>query len=182
MSIQGIAREFSLAGARAAAVSVLLILAMLPLSTQAQAQATDDHAAVAAVLDDFHAAAAEADAARYLGHFAEGGVFLGTDDWERWPLPVFRDYVAERFASGGWAYTPATREIAFAADVAWFDEIVVSERWGRFRGTGVLRREQGGWKIAHYALSFLVPNERWEEVARSAQQGFEARKAVPERP
>ena len=38
------------------------------------------------------------------------------------------------------------------------------ETHGRFRGTGVLVRQGGQWKIAHYALSFLVLNENWEEV------------------
>ena len=32
------------------------------------------------------------------------------------------------------------------------------------RGTGVLTRQGGKWEIAHYALSFLILNENWDEV------------------
>lgn len=161
------------AAAHAAALLALLLLAASAAHTLAAAPA---RAAVAAVLDDFHAAAAAGDAARYLDHFAPAGVFLGTDDWERWPLPAFRDYVAGRFRDGGWTYLPRSRDIVVHGDLAWFDEIVESPRWGRFRGTGVLRRIDGDWKIAHYALAFLVPNERWEEVAASAREGFAQRR------
>jgi len=150
----------------------LLLLASPAFPASAQETARE---AVSAVLDDFHAAAADADAKRYLEHFTPEGVFLGTDDWERWPLPQFREYVTERFRSGGWTYLPVSRDTTLAGDTAWFDEIVASPRWGRFRGTGVLRRIDGQWKIAHYALSFLVPNERWESISASAQEGFAER-------
>ncbi|MFT7287264.1 MAG: hypothetical protein ACI87W_001377 [Halieaceae bacterium] len=135
-------------------------------------------AAVGRVLDSFHAAAAAADGERYLGHFAPGGVFMGTDDWERWPLPAFTDYVKERFAGGtGWVYKAVERNVRLSSDgkLAWFDEITESQRWGRFRGTGVLLREGDEWKIAHYAMSFLVPNERWEAISALAVEGFTER-------
>src|SRR5271170_7515795 len=37
-----------------------------------------------AVLDDWHQAAAVSDEARYFGHFAPNGVYMGTDPTERW--------------------------------------------------------------------------------------------------
>ncbi|MEM6707207.1 MAG: nuclear transport factor 2 family protein [Pseudomonadota bacterium] len=128
---------------------------------------------VDSVIDGFHAAAAAGDKDRYLGAMTESGVFLGTDEWERWPRqPDFEAYVGERFKEGGgWSYTPEERTVAFSANgrVAWFDEVVVHERYGRFRGTGVLTRGVNGWKIAHYALSFLVPNEHWDQVTELIQ-------------
>jgi hypothetical protein len=33
-----------------------------------------------------------------------------------------------------------------------------------FRGSGVLERINGEWKISHYVLSVLVYNELWEDV------------------
>ena len=85
--------------------------------------------------------------------------------WERWPKhPDFSEYVAARFADGGWSYRSVERQVNIAGDVAWFDEIVFSESSGRFRGTGVLVKQDGSWKIAHYALSFLVFNENWQDV------------------
>lgn len=142
-----------------------------------------DRQAIHSMLDDFHQAAADADRERYLDHFAPGGVFMGTDDWERWPLGEFREYVAQRFEGGtGWTYRPAERRIAFAGDgdTAWFDEIAVSPRWGRFRGTGVVQRTARGWKIAHYSLTALVPNERFQEVSAITRAGFADRDAAPD--
>jgi hypothetical protein len=155
-----------------------VILLSAPAAGAEPADAEDSRRLIHALLDDFHRAAAEADRDRYLGHFAPDGVFMGTDDWERWPLPAFTDYVEQRFASGtGWRYVPEQRVIGLAADAntAWFDELVVSPRWGRFRGTGVLLRRDGEWKIAHYSLTALIPNERFEEVAKIAGEGFAAR-------
>jgi len=119
------------------------------------------------VLDNFHDAAAHADKDRYLGLMTDDAVFMGTDEWERWPKhPDFTDYVDGRFKNGGWSYKSVERQVRVAdsGDIAWFDEVVFSESNGRFRGTGVLTRQNGTWKIAHYAMSFLVLNENWEEV------------------
>lgn len=118
--------------------------------------------AVAAVLDDWHAAAAAADEERYFGHFASDGVFLGTDDSERWTVAAFRAYAHPRFSEGrGWTYVPRDRNVRFSSDgrVAWFDEKLDSESYGRVRGTGVLRRTDEGWKLVHYSLSFPIPND-----------------------
>lgn len=130
----------------------------------------EEEKAVIAVLDDFHDAAKNADKERYLGHFTEDGVFLGTDEWERWPLhPEFSEYVDMRFANGGWSYHSEKKNINFSKDgtVAWFDETSISNRTGgRFRGSGVLEKVNGTWKMAHYVLSYLVYNEIGSEVSK----------------
>lgn len=127
-----------------------------------------DEQAIGELIDSFHAAAAAADEERYLGYLTEDAVFMGTDEWERWPKhPDFAAYVAGRFEGGsGWTYESVDRQIRIAesGDVAWFDEVIQSESNGRFRGTGVVVRSGDQWKIAHYAMSFLVFNENWQEV------------------
>jgi len=155
------------------ALSVVFALFALP-------SVADDAAimAINSLLNDFHQAAADADRERYLSHFAADGVFMGTDDWERWPLDEFKVYVSERFAGGtGWDYVPQKRFITLAPNAAsaWFDEIVVSPRWGRFRGTGVLVKEGVAWKLAHYSLTALVPNQRFAEVSKITTAGFKER-------
>lgn len=153
---------------------------LLIATTVARADEASESAAIGVLLDDFHAAASEADKTRYLGYFAPEGVFMGTDDWERWPLSEFRGYVEERFKGGvGWHYVSEQRHLGFASDgnTAWFDEVMVSTRWGRFRGTGVLTKTDGAWKIAHYSLTALVPNESFEDVSKITTAGFEARSA-----
>lgn len=147
--------------------TLLLLGILLPLSAGAEHHG-DSVAAIASVIDDFHDAAAHGDKDRYLGHMTDDAVFMGTDEWERWPKePEFRDYVSSRFKDGsGWNYRSVERklQVADSADLAWFDEVVYSEKNGRFRGTGVLLLHDGEWKIAHYAMSFLVFNENWTEV------------------
>ncbi len=116
--------------------------------------------AIEVVIDDWHAAAAEADEERYLGHFTTDAVFLGTDASERWTLDEFTEYVREHFPRGGWAYTPHDRHVSLGADgkLAWFDEQLSNDGYGELRGTGVLRRQDGDWRIAHYSMTLTVPN------------------------
>jgi ketosteroid isomerase-like protein len=152
------------------------------LLTAGIALATEqDEEAIGSVLDDFHDAAAHGDRNRYLGHLTDDAVFMGTDEWERWPLhPDFANYVDGRFENGaGWNYRSVERNIRVAGsgDVAWFDEVIFSQANGRFRGTGVLLRQDGTWKIAQYAMSFLVFNENWQDVielTRRTRAGKEA--------
>lgn len=146
---------------------LLFILLLFPLIATGE-DTNADETAIAALIDGFHDAAAHGDKDRYLGYMTDDGVFLGTDEWERWPKhPDFVDYVGGRFKDGaGWNYRSVERQIriADAGDTAWFDEVVISDQNGRFRGTGVVSKQNGDWKIAHYAMSFLILNENWPEV------------------
>ena len=131
---------------------------------------TNDRAAVDHVLDDWHNAAAVADETRYFAHAAPDFVFLGTDSTERWDLASFRAFAHPYFAKGkAWTFTPRERHVDFApgGDVAWFDEKLDSASYGDTRGSGVLRRVNGEWKIAQYNLTIPIPNELAKEfVAR----------------
>jgi len=144
-----------------------LLILLLPV-VAASDESTAEISVIGNVIDAFHDAAANGDKERYLGQMTDNGVFLGTDEWERWPKqPEFIDYVGSRFKDGvGWNYRSVERQIQIAdsGDTAWFDEVLFSEQNGRFRGTGVLSKQDGNWKIAHYAMSFLILNENWPEV------------------
>lgn len=121
-----------------------------------------DTAAVSGVLDAFHRAASEADAERYFGLFAEDAVFLGTDATERWTRGDFEEYARPYFDAGqGWTYVPIERRVSLASGgaVAWFDELLENQGLGLTRGTGVLVREGGEWRVAQYNLTIPVPNE-----------------------
>ena len=147
----------------------LLVLFLVSSLVAATAQGQDSTlAAINDVLDGFHDAAAHGDKERYLAYMTDDAVFMGTDEWERWPKhPDFVAYVDGRFRDGqGWSYRSVDRNVRLSgfANVAWFDEVVFSETNGRFRGTGTLVLDDGNWKIAHYAMSFLIFNENWEEV------------------
>lgn len=127
----------------------------------------DTAAVVAETLDAWHQAASRADLDAYLGAFAPEGVFLGTDDGERWDVEQFRAFVEPYFSKGqGWTYEPASRHVQLSPDgeLAWVDEKLDNEHYGRVRGTAVLRWHQGAWKIVHYSLSFPVPNDKAKAV------------------
>jgi ketosteroid isomerase-like protein len=140
--------------------------------------------AVAAVLDDFHAAAAIADEERYFGHLAEDSVFLGTDATERWTKSEFLAFARPYFSQGrGWTFEPRDRHVDFAAGgtVAWFDELLDSVSYGECRGTGLLEKRADGWKILQYHLTIPVPNDLAKEIVARIREA--AREPVPlERP
>ncbi len=135
--------------------------------TPAMMDLSKEEREIARVLDDWHDAAAKADEGRYFGHFASNGVFLGTDATERWDVASFRAYAHPHFAKGkAWTMRAISRHIAFAegARIAWFDEGLETVNLGPARGSGVLVRENGAWRIAQYNLTITVPNERFKEV------------------
>ena len=158
------------------------ILTMLLVSIAALTWAVSDappttganpEEAIALVLDDWHAAAAAADEQRYFAHFTPRGVFLGTDATERWTVAEFREYAHPHFAAGrGWAYVPRDRHVMLSENglLAWIDEKLTNEKYGELRGTGVLRKIDGEWKVAHYSLTFTIPNERALEVVGVLQE------------
>ncbi|TGD73610.1 hypothetical protein E4634_11360 [Mangrovimicrobium sediminis] len=152
-----------------APLASLLLALLLALPASA-----DPEQAVAATLDAFHGAAAEADEERYLGLMTEQAVFLGTDGSERWQGEAFRSFVHDNFSRGrGWTYRPRERRVSVAADgdIAWFDEMLDNDSLGECRGSGVLVNTASGWKIAQYNLSVPVPNALVDSVVDSIRSG-----------
>lgn len=64
-----------------------------------------------------------------------------------------------------WDFTTIERNIFLSEydHLAWFDELL-DIQMGICRGSGVLVKENGNWKINHYVLSIAIPNDRVEEV------------------
>ena len=165
-------------------IRYLLFPMLLFSMTAAADNGESDLEMIGWVIDDFHDAAAHGDKDRYLDHLTGDAVFMGTDEWERWPKnPDFSDYVDGRFENGsGWNYKSVERTIRISklADIAWFDEVLFSEQNGRFRGTGVLTLQDDSWKIAHYAMSFLVLNENWNEVINLTRKTKDRLRSPPD--
>jgi len=130
-------------------------------------------AEVSAVLDRWHAAAAASEEALYFSHFTPDAVFLGTDATERWTRDEFRKWARPHFASHRtWSFRAISRHVSFSPDgnVAWFDENLQTGDLGPARGSGVLLREKGEWKIAHYDLSVPIPNPLMEEFRKRIEE------------
>ena len=114
------------------------------------------------ILDNLHKYASEANGEKYFQLFSDQAVFHGTDLNERWSIDEFKKYAQNRFDTGtGWTYKSLERNIFINSSntTAWFDEILINEKYGKFRGTGVLSKIDDMWKIDQYNLLFPIPND-----------------------
>jgi phosphohistidine phosphatase SixA/ketosteroid isomerase-like protein len=138
---------------------LVLWVGVLPTALRGEEDAA---AAIARTLDAFHEAAARADGERYFALLTSDAVFLGTDATERWTKPEFEAFARSYFEKGrGWSYRSTVRRVVVDASGrhATFDELLENEHYGTCRGSGCLRREGEGWRIALYDLSIPMPND-----------------------
>lgn len=118
------------------------------------------------VLENWHAAAANANFEEYFGSMTTDGIFIGTDATENWQNKEFREYAKPHFDNGkAWGFATLDRNIytSKTGETAWFDELLDTQM-GVCRGSGVLENQDGKWKIKHYVLSIAIPNENTSEI------------------
>ena len=149
--------------------AIMMALAVQTAPDPAQAE-------VAAVLDRLDAASKAADAEAYFALYTPDARFVGTDAGEHWTVEDLRAYATPYFNEGnGWSYPATARTITIAPIecrcIAWFEEELTNESYGRTRGSGVMRLTDDGWKIEQYVLSLASPIARIigaYEAARAA--------------
>ena len=131
----------------------------------------EDQTNIDALLDGLHEDAHKGNFEAYFDRYSSDAVFLGTDKTERWTIQEFKHYAKPAFADGhGWTYKVIERNWEGNGDTRWFDEILYNEKLGHCRGTGVVKLVNNEWKIAHYALTMLVPNSIAVDVGMQTQQ------------
>ena len=122
--------------------------------------------AINTLLDAWHKSASEAKYDAYFNAMSNTSVFLGTDASENWKNNDFKVFSKPFFDLGkAWDFKPVKRNIYISPEgnFAWFDELL--DTWmGVSRGSGVLSKTEGVWKIEHYVLSVTIPNENITEV------------------
>ena len=129
------------------------------ISADEQRASTDE------LLDGLHRDAHEGNFQTYFARYIPDAIFLGTDKTERWTIDEFKAYARPAFNDGhGWTYSVVERNWEGDSDIRWFDEILFNEKLGHCRGTGVVQLINDEWKIAHYALTMLIPNQIAAEV------------------
>ncbi len=143
---------------------VAMLVASIAASTPLHSQDARSITSIDSTLNALHIAASKADGRQYFSLFTDDAVYIGSDASERWTLKQFREFAEPYFSKGrGWTYKPRSRHVVIAdvpcQCVAWFDELLDSESYGTSRGTGVLVRKNGKWKISQYALTFPIPND-----------------------
>jgi hypothetical protein len=133
--------------------------------------AQEPEASIHAALDGLHESAAASEMDRYFGHYTEDAVFLGTDASERWTVDEFRVYAAPAFTSGkGWVYGVRSRNLiqTESPEIFAFDEVLFNEKLGLCRGSGLIVKKAGQWRISQYVLSMLIPNKLAAEVGQQS--------------
>ena len=139
----------------------VFIFLLFSITISAQDKSNIDQA-----LTQWHEAASEANFEEYFSLMTEDGVFIGTDPTENWQNKDFRAFSKPYFDRGkAWNFKTLERNIYTEenSDIAWFDELLATQM-GICRGSGVLKKTEEGWKIAHYVLSITIPNENVEEA------------------
>ena len=118
------------------------------------------------MLDAFNTAAAKADFTAYFDYFADESTFIGTDATEVWDKKAFMIWAKPHFdKKRTWNFTALKRNIYFSKDgkLAWFDELLDTQM-KICRGSGVVEKINGSWKVKQYVLSVTVPNEVVDKV------------------
>lgn len=134
-----------------------------------QVKNSKDNLAVTNLLNNWHQAAANANFDLYFSYMTNDGVFIGTDATENWQNDAFKTFSKPFFDKGkAWNFTAIQRNIYFSVDkkTAWFDELLDTQM-KICRGSGVVIKQKGQWKIAHYVLSITIPNDQSNDVVKA---------------
>lgn len=128
----------------------------------------DEKTEINIVINQWHKAAANAKYHDYFNLMTDDAVFIGTDATENWNRKEFETFSKPYFNKGkAWTFYPLERNIYInkSNKMAWFDELLDTS-FKICRGSGVLEKIKGKWKIKHYVLSMTVPNEISDEVVK----------------
>lgn len=143
---------------------ILFVFGFTTISAQAKFE--KEKSTINTLLNNFNVAAAKADYKTYFDFFAEKSTFIGTDATEVWNKSQFMEYAKPYFDKNKtWNFTSLQRNIYFTNDgkIAWFDELLDTQM-KICRGSGVLEKINGVWKIKQYVLSMTIPNDIVDKV------------------
>lgn len=146
---------------------ILFLIGFTGISAQSkEAKFEKDKAQINTMLDGFNVAAAKADFNTYFNYFADESTFIGTDATEVWDKKAFMVWAKPYFdKKKTWNFTSLKRNIYFSKDgkLAWFDE-VLDTQMKICRGSGVVEKINGDWKVKQYVLSMTIPNDVSDKV------------------
>ncbi|MDQ0065366.1 nuclear transport factor 2 family protein [Chryseobacterium lathyri] len=146
---------------------VFFILGFMGIHAQSNVTKFEkDKTEIGTMLDGFNTAAAKADFNAYFNYFADESTFIGTDATEVWDKKAFMVWAKPYFdKKKTWNFTSLKRNIYFSKDgkLAWFDELLDTQM-KICRGSGVVEKINGSWKVKQYVLSVTVPNDVVDKV------------------
>jgi hypothetical protein len=143
--------------------SFLLVVVILLTGYKNRPVKTDDEKKqVSAMLDSFNQAAARADYNVYFNYFTDDAIFIGTDATEHWTKQQFMVWAKKYFDRGrAWNFKSIDRHVYLSENknLGWFDELL-NTQMKICRGSGVVVKIKGVWKIQQYVLSITMPNDQ----------------------
>jgi len=145
---------------------ILFVLGFSLFSAQSKNTFEKEKSEISTMLDAFNVAAAKSDYTGYFNFFADESTFIGTDATEIWNKKEFMVWAKPHFdKKKTWNFKALKRNIYFSKDgkLAWFDELLDTQM-KICRGSGVLEKINGSWKVKQYVLSVTVPNEVVDKV------------------
>lgn len=115
------------------------------------------------LINNWHQAASNANFDGYFNLMTDDFVFLGTAPGERWDKNQFITFSKPYFDKGkAWDFKPSNRIWKIEKNIAWFDENL--DTWMKgCRGSGIIKKVKGKWKIIYYNLTVLIENEKIKE-------------------
>ncbi len=119
-------------------------------------------------MNKWHNSAAVSDLNGYFNFMTEGFIYLGTDPGERWTKADFLTFCKPYFErESTWDFKTNWRNWYFSDNggVAWFEESLATQM-EECRGSGVLKKVNGEWKIAHYNLAVVIENEKMKKFIK----------------
>ena len=144
----------------------LVVVYFVLMFTSAVNAQTEKDNQIQTLVNNWHHDAAVANADAYFGAMTSDAIFLGTDASERWTRNEFREWSKKYFESKKtWDFKTIERHVYFSSDnnTAWWDEKL--DTWmGVCAGAGVATRTKEGWKISHYQLAMMIPNDKVNSV------------------
>ncbi len=148
---------------------MLFLMAAITLSSCGSQKAINTDS-IDRTIDDWHLAAAEANFDYYFNLMTSDAIFIGTDATENWQLEEFKTFSKPYFDRGkAWSFTSLERNVYNSNGVIYFDELLDTQM-GICRGSGILKIENGVYKIAHYVLSIAVPNDNVSSLTELKKQ------------
>src|SRR4051812_8995270 len=107
--------------------TLVLVLFLSGLTTHVFSQSNKE---IDLFIDQWHQAAARADASAFFGAMADSSIYIGTDASERWTKSEFITYAKPYFDKGkAWTFKPYDRDVHLSPDgqFAWFSELLETQ-------------------------------------------------------
>ena len=124
------------------------------------------------LLEQWHQDVATFKYKAYFDKMTQDAIFVGTDASEVWSKQEFQTFCKPFFdKKSTWNFKPIKRNVYLdkKEKTAWFDETL--DTWmGVCRGSGVLAKQNNQWKIKHYVLSIVIPNDNVKEIVKIKQK------------